>query len=222
MILRILKKVIKHLLGKPQYVTPIFDKTQYPSILGSAGGSLYESNVLVITNITQLAIIRGLLEKERCNIFIIQLDSVLTQEKLSASMERMVGKCDHVINLFHLDDSLQLLVGEKYNDNDLVSLVYQSLKVEADALVDSQYATITTAVLGNETIESKIITATIKACVEGLGKALGNHGLICNGVYVNGEGKLDEMVKMSIYLSSKYGQILAGQMIELGNGKFKN
>ena len=55
MILRILKKVIKHLWGKPQYVTPIFDKTQYPSILGSAGGSLYESNVLVITNITQLA-----------------------------------------------------------------------------------------------------------------------------------------------------------------------
>lgn len=179
-------------------------------------------NVLVITNITQLATIQGLLEKERCNLFIIQLDSVLTQEKLSASMERMVGKCDHVINLFHLDDSLQLLVGEKYNDNDLVSLVYQSLKVEADALVDSQYATITTAVLGNETIESKIITATIKACVEGLGKALGNHGLICNGVYVNGGGKLDEMVKMSIYLSSKYGQILAGQMIELGNGKFKN
>ena len=215
MILRILKKVIKHLLGKPQYVTPIFDKTQYPSILGSAGGSLYESNVLVIT-------IQGLLEKERCNLFIIQLDSVLTQEKLSASMERMIGKCDHVINLFHLDDSLQLLVGEKYNDNDLVSLVYQSLKVEADALVGSQYATITTAVLGNETIESKIITATIKACVEGLGKALGSPGLICNGVYVNGEGKLDEMVKMSIYLSSKYGQILAGQMIGLGNGKFKN
>lgn len=166
MILRILKKVIKHLLGKPQYVTPIFDKTQYPSILGSAGGSLYESNVLVITNNTQLATIQGLLEKERCNLFIIQLDSVLTQEKLSASMERMIGKCDHVINLFHLDDSLQLLVGEKYNDNDLVSLVYQSLKVEADALVDSQYATITTAVLGNETIESKIITATIKACVK--------------------------------------------------------
>jgi len=197
-------------------------KRSIHQILGSAGGSLYESNVLVITNNTQLATIQGFLEKERCNLFIIQLDSVLTQEKLSASMERMIGKCDHVINLFHLDDSLQLLVGEKYNDNDLVPLVYQSLKVEADALVDSQYATITTAVLGNETIESKIITATIKACVEGLGKALGKHGLICNGVYVNGEGKLDEMVEMSIYLSSKYGQILAGQMIELGNGKFKN
>lgn len=73
MILRILKKVIKHLLGKPQYVTPIFDKTQYPSILGSAGGSLYESNVLVITNITQLATIQGLLEKERCNLLSFSL-----------------------------------------------------------------------------------------------------------------------------------------------------
>ena len=51
---------------------------------------------------------------------------------------------------------------------------------------------------------------------------LGNHGLICNGAYVNGEGKFDEMVKMSIYLSSKYGQILAGQMIELSDGKLKN
>ena len=222
MILGKLKKVVKHLWGKPQYVTPIIDKTKYPSILGSTGGSLYESNVLVVTNIPQLDAIRKLLKKERCNLFIIQLDSVLTQEKLSASMERMVGKCDHVINLFHLDDSLQLLVGEKYNDNDLVSLVYQSLKVEADALVDSPYATITTAVLGNATTESKIITATIKACVEGLGKPLGNHGLICNGAYVNGEGKFDEMVKMSIYLSSKYGQILAGQMIELSDGKFKN
>ena len=212
MTLGILKKVMRRFWGRIQYITPIVDKTQYPSILGSAGGSLYESNVLVVTNIPQLDAIRKLFEKEQCNLFAILLDSVLTKEKISASMEKMVGKCDHVINLFHLDDSLQLLVGEKYNDNDLVSLVYQSLKVEVDALVDSQYATITTAVLGNATTESKIITATIKACVEGLGKPLGNHGLICNGVDVNGEGKLDEMVKMSIYLSSKYGQILAGQM----------
>ena len=222
MTLGILKKVMRRFWGRIQYITPIVDKTQYPSILGSAGGSLYESNVLVVTNIPQLDAIRKLFEKEQCNLFAILLDSVLTKEKISASMEKMVGKCDHVINLFHLDDSLQLLVGEKYNDNDLVSLVYQSLKVEVDALVDSQYATITTAVLGNATTESKIITATIKACVEGLGKPLGNHGLICNGVDVNGEGKLDEMVKMSIYLSSKYGQILAGQMIELGNGKLKD
>ena len=205
MILGKLKKVVKHLWGKPQYVTPIIDKTKYPSILGSAGGSLYGSNVLVVTNIPQLDAIRKLFEKEQCNLFVILLDSVLTKEKISASMEKMVGKCDHVINLFQL-----------------VSLVYQSLKVEADALVDSPYATITTAVLGNATTESKIITATIKACVEGLGKPLGNHGLICNGAYVNGEGKFDEMVKMSIYLSSKYGQILAGQMIELSDGKFKN
>lgn len=63
MILRILKKVIKHLLGKPQYVTPIFDKTQYPSILGSAGGSLYESNVLVITNTPSWLQYRGFLKK---------------------------------------------------------------------------------------------------------------------------------------------------------------
>ena len=222
MILGILKKIMRRFWGRIQYITPIVDKTQYPSILGSAGGSLYESNVLVVTNIPQLDAIRKLFEKEQCNLFVILLDSVLTKEKISASMEKMVGKCDHVINLFQLDDSLHLLIEEQYNDNDLVSLVYQSLKVEADTLVDSQYATITTAVLGNATTESKIITATIKACVEGLGKPLGNHGLICNGVYVNGEDKLDELVKMTIYLSSKYGQILSGQMIELNNGKLKD
>lgn len=222
MILEKFKKVIKHLWGRPQYVTPIIDKTKYPSILGSAGGSLYASNVLVVTNIPQLDAIRKLFEKEQCNLFVILQDSVLMKEKISASMEKMVGKCDHVINLFQLDDSLHFLIEEQYNDNDLVSLVYQSLKVEADALIDSPYATITTAILGNATTESKIITATIKACVEGLGKPLGNHGLICNGAYVNGEGKFDEMVKMSIYLSSKYGQILAGQMIELSDGKLKN
>lgn len=69
MILGKFKKVIKHLWGRPQYVTPIIDKTKYPSILGSAGGSLYASNVLVVTNIPQLDAIRKLFEKEQCNLF---------------------------------------------------------------------------------------------------------------------------------------------------------
>ena len=208
--------------GRIQYITPIVDKTQYPSILGSAGGSLYESNVLIVTNITHLDIIKELFEKERCHLFIIQQDSVLTKEQFLATMERMVGKCDHVINLFQFNAALQLLVDEAYNPHDLVSLVYQSLKVETDILIDIPSATLTTAILGKATIESRIITAILKACVEGLGKPLGNHGLISNGVYVNNEDKLDELVKMTIYLSSKYGQILSGQMIELNNGKLKD
>ena len=222
MILGILKKVMRRFWGRIQYITPIVDKTQYPSILGSAGGSLYESNVLIVTNITHLDIIKELFEKERCHLFIIQQDSILTKEQFLATMERMVGKCDHVINLFQLDDSLHLLIEEQYNDNDLVSLVYQSLKVETDILIDIPSATLTTAILGKATIESRIITAILKACVEGLGKPLGNHGVISNGVYVNNKDKLDELVKMTIYLSSKYGQILSGQMIELSNGKLKD
>lgn len=222
MILGILKKVMRRFWGRIQYITPIVDKTQYPSILGSAGGSLYESNVLIVTNITHLDIIKELFEKERCHLFIIQQDSVLTKEQFLATMERMVGKCDHVINLFQFNAALQLLVDEVYNPHDLVSLVYQSLKVETDILIDIPSATLTTAILGKATIESRIITAILKACVEGLGKPLGNHGLISNGVYVNNEDKLDELVKMTIYLSSKYGQILSGQMIELNNGKLKD
>ena len=222
MILGILKKVMRRFWGRIQYITPIVDKTQYPSILGSAGGSLYESNVLIVTNITHLDIIKELFEKERCHLFIIQQDLVLTKEQFLATMERMVGKCDHVINLFQFNTALQLLVDEAYNPHDLVSLVYQSLKVETDILIDIPSATLTTAILGKATIESRIITAILKACVEGLGKPLGNHGLISNGVYVNNEDKLDELVKMTIYLSSKYGQILSGQMIELSDGKLKD
>ena len=223
MIIGKIKYLLNKLLGYPQYVYPVVDRIVYPAISGYAGGSLYASNVLLVTNLTDIASIKKLFDAEKCNLSVINIEKDLTKNNILLAQQEQIGAFEHIINLFQFNETSRLLAMDRYNDDDLIALVYRSLKAETDYLVSSsQYATLTTAILGDTTFDSKIATATIKVCIEGLGRPLGNHYLICNGVYTNGGCLVEDIVKASIYLSSKYGQILAGQMVELHDGELKN
>ncbi len=217
-----LKKVIQRIIGKPTYVYPIFDKIIYSPTKGYAGGSLYETNILIVTNFADIKEYYQLFEQEKANVSYLICDKNPDISDITRIEKDQIGPYEHIINILSANTNMGL-TDNGYNDNDITSFAYDILKVETEYLVSkNSYATLCTAIIDNGASDFEISSASIKACVEGLGKPLGNHKLICNGVIAEKDVPLSAVIPTTIYMSSKYGQILAGQVLELNNGKFEN
>lgn len=214
-----IKNIIKRIFGKAIEKYSVFDKIDYPNIAdGFAGGSLSYSNTLIITNRDIKAELEEIFAKERCHFqFIITLN-VINSGDLKEANQKFVGGIDHIINIFFFSREYNLLADE-YNKTDIIDVFYNTLKEESDYLVTSNIeSSLCNVYIGDGSDDSDIASASVKACVEGLGKPLGSHHLICNGLEVNRNVPLVDVANMAIYMSSKYGQILAGQMIKMNSG----
>ena len=217
-----IKNIIKRILGKANVVYPLDDKVIYPESKGYAGGSLYMSNILLVTNIKDVDSILTMYEQEKAKVTVLNGNDGITKEQIVGAESNKTGRFEHIINLFRMKDN-DTLINHGYNDNDICSQVYDVLKSETEYLAPNNlYATICTAVQDAGYGDFEIESASVKACVEGLAKPLGNHRLICNGILADKGIELKDIVATTIYFSSKYGQILAGQVIELKDGKFED
>ena len=49
--------------------------------------------------------------------------------------------------------------------------------------------------------------------IRGLSEVLSNHGIICNGIVANNNHCLKELLESSVFLSSRYGQIMTGEVL---------
>ena len=213
------KSIIRKIFGHSIVINPIFDKIDYQKISnGFAGGSLFDSNMLVISNRDIKVELNEIFAKERCHFQFIITPNIINLGDLKKANQKFVGGIDHIINIFFFSREYNLLADE-YNKTDIIDVFYNTLKEESDYLVTSNIeSSLCNVYIGDGSDNSDIEAASIKACVEGLGKPLGNHHLICNGLEVNRNVPLVDVANMAVYMSSKYGQILAGQMIRMNSG----
>lgn len=58
-----------------------------------------------------------------------------------------------------------------------------------------------------------------KCMTEGLGRALGNHAIVVNGMLVSNSVCFETEAIWAVYLLSKYGAIMSGQVVTLGTTK---
>lgn len=209
---------IKELIGKKIYVDPIVDYNRYADSEKSyAGGSLADSNVLIVTN-TELS--AGLKEQfsinEKTTIAILNPEGLVNQDAIISAGNKLIGPFTHIINIYKKETSDLLTAESKYPDTDDMYRLYQWLQEEVSYLVPlNQYATICTAYIGDETQYSDVLCKNMDMCIRGLGEVLGNHTIINNGIVASSSVLMQEIINSAIYLSSKYGQIMTGEVLHL-------
>lgn len=216
-----MKERIKEMIGRPQYISPICDQTLYGTNVNSfAGNSLSKSNVLVITNLLpqaeKIAKIDIRLGCESCEFKILFLqEEDITVEQMHDSGQDLVKDFEHIINLIYTGD------GDGHDYFPLaepMKSVYRLLQRECDYLIDRvQYGTICTAILKGPTNNTSRASslAGIESLIKGLGGAMAKKGPIVNGVSANEGIPFEDVLAAVVYMSSKYGQILVGEVLRM-------
>lgn len=213
-----LKKKLFMPLTKVCYVDGIYDKNFYEENKQSyAGGSLEDSNVLVLSNDEAvLPKLNAFLKREKCYSQACDMKKIHSAESFS-SCNNLIGPFDHVINIVKMDKCDTLLTSQKtYNGNDILHQLYHLLQMETDYLVQNdRYATLTTAFQSDGSIEGDIISEAVAHLLNGLSKPLSNHHLVENGLVATVKITEDTIIKNALFLASKYGQVMAGETMKL-------
>lgn len=209
----ILRK-IKHIVGHREYVEPIIDANIYPDMGSSyAGGSLAESNILLVTN-TSIPedLVCDIEKNENVSVSVLTNNLKLTIEDIVMSGNSLIGPFTHIINIYSKDKDMSLLTSTgHYPETDDMYNVYQWLQEEVEYLVPlSQGGTICTAYISNETEYAKVLEKNMEMIALSLGSAMSNHSIINNGIVVSGHVPLIDILHTAMFMSSKYGQILGG------------
>lgn len=213
---------IKHLIGTPVMVSPIADTNNYkPNQASFSGNSLSYENILIVTNIVDgYEKIKDIFGNENCYMNILYCDNgTLDDEMIKKSSAEFLGPYTHIINLVVSDNDNMQLKSQITVIHDLARCVYQWLQVESKYLIEkTSYATICTAYYYNDTIldiERDAQKGGISSLIKGLGGVMSNHGIIENGLIASTKVPFEEMLHTAIYLSGKYGQIMAGEVLNM-------
>ena len=216
-----IKGVIKKILLHKETIHPIVDPVRYASIAKSySGGSLAESNVLVVTNDQAIAVedIRNRFAEEHASTGILFASSDdLELNDIVQAGDELIGPFSHIINVLRFNEKGNLFKPDgTFNDEDMMRLAYQWCQTEVDYLVRiSHYATLCTVFIHSESTDSLVTGSGISHLVSGLAKALSPHGIICNGVMAMPSVPQDAWLPAAIFLSGKYGQIMTGEVLNM-------
>lgn len=194
-------KIIKKLFGTEVVLNLIANPFLYKDNAESfCGGTLAEESILVVTNLdreSQLQMIVQKLETEKC---LHSMETDIEWRTLKESSN--IVPYEHIINIIDCNKE----------GIDIYS-VYQLLQKEADYVIEKSLCTsICTVVLSQD----HVARMTLSTLIKGLGKALGIHGIVNNGVVAKTTASLETAINSAIYLSSKFGQIMAGEVLEMG------
>lgn len=214
-----IKNILKKLLFKVSYIDHIIDRVQYPDIKKSyAGGSLATSNLLIVANKTvDEQMVQEFFSIEQVNYQVFYTSKLITNEDIFKSSYSLVGPFTHIINFFYVENNGRIFKDDfLYNNNDSFYKLYRCLQVEVDYLVRlNQYATISTCFIYDNTIDGCIQKRHADMCIRGLAEVLSNHNIICNGIVASEGIPFDILLKSSLFMSSKYGQIMSGEVLDL-------
>lgn len=197
--------LIKKIIMNPHWINPIFDDVIYEDRQESySGGSLSNSNLLLVfSEILQCEknkIVQFISNSENCEV-------VMTSENaFDCAIEdalKTIGHFEHIINCIDVN-----------NEEDVYRL-YSLLQKESGYLLNrNYYGTICTVVVSDE--YNNCILHGVKSLIEGCGWVMPNHKIISNGILTTREVMMNEVMRSALFLSSKYGQLLTGNIIELG------
>lgn len=211
--------IIRKFFKLEKVVDPIVDEVDYSSNLKSfSGNSLSESNVLVVHNgCVEEALYASLFSNENaCCAFATVSGGVSIDELVSAG-NKLLGPFTHIINIIELNELNSFIDAlARFNQRDAFSSLFRLLQTETEYLVKiNQYATITTALKLNSSIDSAVAAQCLELLIEGLSPLLANHNLICNGIVVGAEVPSEDVYRTTLFLCGKYGQILTGEVLRM-------
>lgn len=205
---------IRKLICHRQYVNPIVDENIYQNLEKSySGGSLSESNLLVVTNIPiPEDLILKIQKNENVSISVLCINGGLSREDIVSASKELIGPFTHIVNLYRKDENMSLLTASgEYPKTDDMYRVYQWLQEEVSYLVPLElYATICTAFISDDSDYSFVLKKNMEMLVLSLGDVLANHSIINNGIIASNKVKLVDILQTALFMSSKYGQILGG------------
>lgn len=210
---------IRRVVGEKTIIEPVIDYNRYlPSEKSYAGNSLSESNMLILTNTEIPTLLANEIEKREnmCVSVLKPTDKLIVTEIINAGGQ-LVGPYTHIVNIYSKEKAVDLFDTEdSYPVDDEMYRIYQWLQEETTYLVPlNQYATICTVFIDDKTQYSSVLSKNIDMCVRGLGEVLGNHSIISNGVVATKDIPLEVIMNTALFLSSKYGQIMAGEVLKL-------
>lgn len=241
MVKKILRK-IKLLIGKKQIIYPIctneiFQSNVKGNVNSTSGGTLEGKNVLIISNCAEdLSRYKKILELEKCCISTAILDEKNTQgmnkmnsyclkpsdiradtSLLETLSGELVGPFDIIINALCVGpDQLLFHIDSTENRFDGVKLFYQLSQIESDYfIIHNKAGHLLNICLYENTVQANVVKASIKSLICGLGIALGRHGIIANGITAEISIPREDVIKTGAYLISRYGEVLAGEVMEL-------
>lgn len=213
--------ILKRILGHKVLKDTIVDDAIYKNIPNSyCGGSLADSNILIVTNGNIVEeMLDSLVLKEEATFKLIKLSSLMNTKVIKEAGETFIGPFTHIINMVYAEDFGHLFDGyNTYNPHDTLYKIFQWHQQEVDYLVaQSQYATICTVFIGGDDIDTSVKKRNVEMLVKGLAEVLANHGMICNGIIADNEVPLNDIVNSSLFMSSKYGQVMSGEVLQLKN-----
>lgn len=212
-----IKKLLLLPFTKVCYVESIFDKGLYENNEKShAGSSLEDSNVLVVTNNESIKDkVCSLLKEEKCYFQFMDVNSLSKKEDITIACNQL-GIYDHIINIIEMKSNYLMTQDLHFNSDDILYSLYRLLQIETDYLVQyNKYATLTTAFKCDKSLEGEIVSSSVSHLINGLSKPLSNHGLVENGLTATTAVSDETIINTAIFLSSKYGQIMAGETLRL-------
>lgn len=215
---------MRRLIGTAEHVTAIADEIIYRENENSyAGGSLTDSNVLVVSNIREnsntIQLLNEALNIEKCKkVRRCFLSNSNNLDCLGGTIdEDKEIEFNHIINWIEIvsDDCVAAYKCD-------MQLLYYIMQIECNYFVsNSSNGTICSILIdsGQADIMSEAEIGGMKSLIKGLGYRMPKHKVIINGAIVYKDVPLKEVVPVAIYLSSKYGQILTGEVLEMKNKK---
>ena len=206
---------IRRVMGTAQIKEAISDPFIYKDNKKSfAGNTLEGSNVLIVTNCkeasSEVMKIKELLDTEKCNFRFIYVGiEEFCISQIEESVRNFIGRVDHIINILDVN----ILHGRA------VMQIYKCLQTEAKYAIDKicRGGGICVTVRYDSNTDPGLqaeINAISKA-VNGLGMVMADHDIIVNGAVIQKSVPLEDELATVIFLCSKYGQILAGEVLEM-------
>ena len=199
-------KIIKKMVGKEEIINPIVDPYNYTGNLNSySGGSLEERNILIVVSCQDAYdSAKEWTSDLEANIVVEKQENIID---IAGSSATLIGPFTNIINIIYDADS---------QDNNSVYEVYNLLQIESNYLIEvANKGSISTAFISDKNENCKAIESLIK----GLSLAIGEHGVIENGLIANKSVQLHDIFNSLSYINSKYGYILAGEVLILSEDK---
>lgn len=196
----------------PNSKRPIIDLSISDSIdCGYTEGNLSGVNCLVVGSGNVVYCLERTLKYEQANVEHLELEMITDIDSIKRSALEIVGPYDCILNVF------------KVENRDCINQIqacYQVLQVEVDYLVTLRegYTTSIVCTFIDKTNSSKsVVKEALKNFIVGLSEQIGRHNIVINELFADETVDSEIVAKWNCIMASKFGHVLAGEVIELGN-----
>lgn len=212
-----MKKILKRLLGKKEYIDSIYEKTPMIKDLNSyCGGDLEFKNVVLVGDTVDKykTEINSWIKTENLQLQTINkvTDDLKTAEIYAINKE-LTGKIKAFVNIVGIESLLSDGVVEV--NNKIVRNIYQWIQTETDYLIDNEIEANICVVVTGINKDCDVAKGIIKHMIAGLADSLGTHNLILNGVFSYKKNMVINELNTISFLISKYGQMMSGEVFEI-------